>query len=222
MEEPTVADAMTHTMITASADTPFKELVGPMVGHGIGGLPVTDPEGRPIGVVLASDLLTKFEFRCGDDRPPLWSGGSPQRRWRKSCGLVAKDLMSQPQTVKVTTTARVAAHKLATGNHRMLCVVDKGGYLVGVVTGQDLVRLMLRSDSAVRHAVERALIAVAGGTAAAGVGIDVADGVVTLEGSIPLRSTVLSIGHAVHRIRGVVLVRSTLRYEMDDLMVTGL
>ncbi|MBP2328810.1 CBS-domain-containing membrane protein [Kibdelosporangium banguiense] len=70
MDEPTVGAVMTRQVITAVYDTPFKELAGAMLAHGIDALPVIDSSGRPIGVVSEADILTKLEFHGGAD-PPL-------------------------------------------------------------------------------------------------------------------------------------------------------
>lgn len=68
---------MTSDVVTASADTPFKELAALMARRGVSALPVLDADGRLAGVVSEADLLPKQEFQ--DDpkatRLPWW------RRW---------------------------------------------------------------------------------------------------------------------------------------------
>lgn len=104
MREPTQPTALTvaalanRRVITAAPDTPFRELVGTMIVHDLDALPVIDITGRPLGVVADGDVLTKFEFHNGTDRPPLLAGSHCRARWRKSSGTTAADLMTTPAT----------------------------------------------------------------------------------------------------------------------------
>ncbi|RSM85282.1 CBS domain-containing protein [Kibdelosporangium aridum] len=81
MGEPTVAEVMTRQVITAVPDTPFKELAGAMLAHGIDVLPVVDLDGRPLGVVSEADVMTKLEFHGGADPTPMLAGPRCRSRW---------------------------------------------------------------------------------------------------------------------------------------------
>jgi osmotically-inducible protein OsmY len=52
--------------------------------------------------------------------------------------------------------------------------------------------------------------------------VHVTGGIVTLDGTLTLHSTVQRAGDAAHHVPGVVAVRNNLRYDIDDLMITGL
>jgi osmotically-inducible protein OsmY len=52
--------------------------------------------------------------------------------------------------------------------------------------------------------------------------VRVTDGIVSLDGQLTLRSMVEHSGHLVHCVPGVIAVRKNLRYEIDDLVITGL
>ena len=87
MGEPTVAEVMTRQVITAVSDTPFKELAGAMLAHGIDVLPVIDIDGRPLGVVSEADVMTKLEFHGGADPAPVLASPRCRARWYKSLTL---------------------------------------------------------------------------------------------------------------------------------------
>jgi osmotically-inducible protein OsmY len=54
------------------------------------------------------------------------------------------------------------------------------------------------------------------------VGIRVAGGVVTLEGALSLRSATERAEWIARGVPGVISVRNNLRFDVDDLMITGL
>ncbi|KAA2265927.1 CBS domain-containing protein [Solihabitans fulvus] len=221
MHEPTAADVMTRQVITAVPDTPFLVLAGLLAAHGIGALPVLDPTGRPIGVVEDIDVLAKLEFHAGADGPPLLAGARCRARWRKSSGLTAADLMSRRMlAVTEGTSLAVVVRVLAGERLRQLFVVDGGGRLVGVLARRDVLRLYLRGDRAIQTDIDRTLAGLAAYPFT--ISAYVADGVVALEGRLPLRSTAERAIRLASHVSGVIAVRDNLRYDVDDLMITGL
>jgi CBS domain-containing protein len=221
MREPPVAELMHRRVVTAVPDTPFKELAGIMITRDIDALPVIDQVGRPVGVVTEADVLTKLEFRGGTEYPPLLASGRCRNRWRKSAGLTAAELMTAPAvTVGEDDPLHVAVRVLATHRLRQVCVVSGRGELVGVLTRQDALRVFLRGDGVIRSEVEHELGEVAGGPDE--VAVEVADGVVTLSGTLSLRSAAEHAGRITHHVPGVVGVHNNLRYDIDDLVITGL
>lgn len=219
MREPAVADVMTREVITAVPDTPFRELVGILLVHDLSAIPVIDLAGRPIGVVTDVDTLTKLEYHDGNDYPPLFAGAHCRARWRKSSGVTALDLMTTPAPVTAATAPLSRAlHALATADQ--LCVVDDTGLLTGTLTRHDALRLLLRSDRAIQADIERTARVPSPETRC--VTIEVVDGVVTLSGRLRLRSTAESVCAVAHHVPGVVTVHNDLRYDVDDLLITGI
>ena len=221
MGEPAVARLMTRHVITAVPDTPFRELVGTMIVHDLDALPIIDLAGRPVGVVTEVDALAKVEFHGGADYLPLLAGSRCRARWRKSSGLTAADLMTTPApTTTADTPLTTAVHALTTEGVRQLFVVDSAGRLAGVVTRHDVLRLFLRSDSAIQADIERDAVVLVRGDRQ--IAVQVADGVVTLQGTLTLRSTTENVCRVAQCVPGVVTVHNNLRYDVDDLMITGL
>lgn len=221
MPEPPVAELMHRRVITAVPDTPVKELAGIMITRDIDALPVIDPTGRPVGVVTEGDVLTKLEFRGGTEYPPLLASGRCRNRWRKSAGLTAAELMTSPAvTVGEGEPLRVAVRVLATQRLRRVCVVSERGHLVGMLTRQDAMRVFLRGDGVIRADVERELTELTDETNQ--VSVEIANGVVTLSGTLSLRSEAEHAGRLAYQVPGVIGVDNNLQYDIDDLVITGL
>lgn len=113
--------------------------------------------------------------------------------------------------LRVLTVARVDA----------ACVVNDQGTLVGLLARRDALRVYLRDDSAIRVEVERALFGAEPATPHR-VAVRVAGGQVTLDGAMCLRSATERAGRIARGVAGVVEVRNNLRFDVDDLMITGL
>lgn len=224
MRAPTVADFMTREVFTAVPETTFKQLVAMMVLRELDALPVIDPSGRPLGVVAEADALTRLEFHGGTDPAPLLAGARRRARWYKAHGVTAADLMTRPAfTISDTSSLDRAVRLLADRAVRRLYVVDGTGCLVGVLTRCDALSVFLRSDSAIRADVEGALCSTTTPRhVEVQVDVRVADGVVTLEGTLTLHSAVDRAGVRASHVPGVVAVRNNLRFYVDDLLITGM
>ncbi|MFB9581009.1 CBS domain-containing protein [Streptomyces goshikiensis] len=164
----TVADVMTHAVISVDRRTAFKDIVEAMRQWRISALPVLSEEGLVAGVVSEADLLLKAQ------------GGDESR------AVTAGQLMTVP-AVTVTKDATIpgAARLMARGHLKRLPVVDGDGRLIGVVSRGDLLKIYLRPDADIaeelRELIMAELIPAGSGT----VRVHVADGIVHLDGSIP-------------------------------------
>ncbi len=220
VREPAVADLMIRQVITIVPDTPVREIAGLMLAHDLGALPVIDAVGCPVGVVTDVDVLAKLEYHAGGDYRPLLAGAGSRARWRKASGMTAADLMTSPApAVVVGTSLTTALHALAE-EARRIYVVDDSGRLAGVLARRDVLHLLLRGDTAIQADIEHSV-----GVSTEDshrVTVEVADGVVTLTGTLRLRSDAQSLCRAVHYVPGVMAVRNDLRYDIDDYLITGL
>lgn len=88
-----VREVMTDDVVTATENTPFKELAVIMAGRGVSALSVLDAAGRVSGVVSEADLLPKEEFKEDPNarRLPWWRRSAEQD---KAAGVTAKDVMT--------------------------------------------------------------------------------------------------------------------------------
>jgi CBS domain-containing protein len=181
-------------------------------------VPVVDREERPIGVVSEADALAKQEFHCGHDELPHHDRVG-RDRWYRSLARTAGELMTSPvRTIQADESVSAAAHQLARENVRRLFVLDDEGRLVGVVARRDLLKVYQRTDEQIRADIETVLASPAVAVPPDTVGITVADGVATVDGVLRSRRTVQAIGRIVVATPGVVGMRNSLRYVVDDVV----
>lgn len=210
----TVQDVMTREVITVSPSTSFREAVRLMEDERIDSLPVIEG-GEVVGLVAESDLLLKEEL---SDRPQGVTGLPWQRRRdrvRAGATSVREAMSRHPATVRPTDTLSAAAHVMHRRHVGGLPVVDEGGRLLGIVTRSDLLKVFLRDDDELQADVVEAL----GGLVEHGVRCTVADGCVTLDGDVRLRSQAVNASEVALRVPGVVAVDCRIRSETDDVNI---
>jgi CBS domain-containing protein len=223
MREPKVASVMTLPVVTASPDTPYKDIVTLLTANDVSAVPVVDETNHPLGVVSEADALAKQEFHGGAD-PLSWLAGRRARtRRRKAAGITAADLMTKPAvTIGANEPLTVAARRLAEKRVRRLFVIDDDGAVIGVVSRHDVLGTFLRSDAAIRADVEEHVLHHGMWVIPGTVEVSVAGGVVTLEGTLEHHSAVDVAGLLTHAVTGVVGVRNKLHYIIDDTATAGI
>ncbi|MGE5288635.1 MAG: CBS domain-containing protein [Micromonosporaceae bacterium] len=216
MAHRTVGEVMTSGVITVTARTRFKELARLMAKHDVSSLPVLDEDGRVVGVVCEVDLLRKEEYQedPAAKRPPRW------RRWpdrARARGRTARDVMTSP-AVTVAPEATVVEAARLMDRHRIkhLVVAVTGGGLAGIVTPHDLLRVYLRPDDDIRAEIVGEVFVGYLGTSPRLVKVNVADGVVTLEGEVENKSMIPSAVRMTKAVDGVVDVVDKLTFAVDD------
>lgn len=222
MREPSVAAVMTSPVITARPDLPYKNVVALLAGKDISAVPVVDERGHALGVVSEADALAKQEFHGGADPTPWWAVRR-RARWRKAAGVTAADLMTKPVvTIAADEPVTAAARKLAEKRIRRLFVIDADGVVTGVVSRHDVLGMFLRSDTDIRTDVEENVLRRGMWVIPGTVTVQVADGVVTVDGVLEHRSAVQVAEQLIHTVAGVVGVHNNLRYTVDDTTAAGL
>ncbi|MFF5986527.1 CBS domain-containing protein [Prauserella flavalba] len=202
----TVRSVMTAKPYTVSPDAEFSEIARLLAAKRISGVPVVDPDGRPVGVVTEADLVSR--------------GDHPGRRFRRRAphghARCARELMSAPVlAVDASDSVLTAARELSRTGVRRLCVVD-GERLVGVLSRADLLRGFLRHDEEIRRDIVDDVFGLRLGIPAGSVGVAVERGVVTLLGQLPAKSDVELATTLTERVSGVVEVRNRLDYVWND------
>jgi len=223
MWEPAVDSVMTKEVVTVRPDASFKELVALMSERRVSGLPVVDAEGKPAGVVSEADTLAKQEYLGGTAPRPWFAGRRRRAQWHKAAGLTAAELMTAPAVViRENESVSAAERLLAKKNLRRLCVVDADGVLTGIVSRHDVIGTFLRDDDAIRADVEEHVFKRGMWLFPETLTVEVAGGVVTLDGEVERRTTAQIAGQLTRAVPGVVEVRNKVRYEMDDTVSTAL
>ncbi len=123
-DETLVSAVMVPDVVCVSRDTSIEELSRLFLARGISGAPVTDGEGRPIGIVSKTDLLgIGRDKRCvGDIMMPSPFCVGTDESVAKTAGLMAFE-----------------------GLHRV-AVVDRGGRVIGIVSSLDVMRWLARES----------------------------------------------------------------------------
>ncbi|MGI5272400.1 CBS domain-containing protein [Nonomuraea sp. CA-218870] len=217
-----VENVMTTDVAAVNQKASFHTVAELLISRGVSGVPVVDDDDHVLGVVSEADLLAKEEFKqryYGDAyRPPLrarirHSAGSEGSGYRKSLGETAGDLMTGPAHVTTPETPVVSAARLMDRHGvKRLPVTDSAGRLVGIVSRRDLIKVFLRADQDIEQHVRETIRA-----EARGVDVAVADGVVTLTGTVPEHSQAIIAVRLAENLDGVVAVHDELEWKRDDI-----
>jgi CBS domain-containing protein len=207
-----VEELMTRLVITVPPDMPLKQVAALLVEHRISGVPVVDGE-RVVGIVSEGDVVAIEAGPSASPREGLlgWVlGGDAAERTAKLEARTAGQAMSAPAiTINAWRSAAAAAALMdAHGVNRL--PVLRGDRLVGIVTRADLVRAFARPDAEIAHDVRHEVIAGSFWIPPHALGVEVADGAVTLTGEVETELVAELLPAQVRTVPGVVGVRSLL------------
>jgi CBS domain-containing protein len=196
MARRTVRDVMTTAVVSAYEAATFKDIAKMMTERGLSALPVVGEGHRVIGVVSEADLLARAEHAdrglgrltplARPTRLALLARGRRGRRTRASAhALTAGELMSAPPiTVAPDASIADAARIMHTQGVKRLPVADEHGYLLGIVSRRDLLRVFTRADDEIRSEIDAEVVGRLLRASRETVSVDVTNGVVTLTGEV--------------------------------------
>jgi CBS domain-containing protein len=216
MKKHTVAEVMTRDVVSVRASTGYKEIVETLADHAVSAVPVVDDEGRVLGVVSEADLLYKTEYA---DQPSsrLWERKRVRAARGKAAADTAEDLMTAPAvSIGPLDKVSVAARLMDTESVKRLPVVNSDGQLVGIVSRGDVLRLYLRPDVDIEREIREEVFLRTLWIDPTDLSIEVAQGVVTVGGTLDRRSTIEIVVDLIQRVAGVVDVVNNLSYRLDD------
>lgn len=166
MDQTPVSAVMTTDVFAVRPDVSLESLTDVLLERGIGGAPVVDAEGRPLGVVSKTDLLDQ-RFVAGDTGEAMARGRQVSRgHYRVELGpgvhaeALPYDSVADAMTRAAITlpedapVSRAAAMMVGRGIHRVL-VVSHDGRLSGIVTGSDIMRWVAGRSAAPSQADAR-------------------------------------------------------------------
>ncbi|RYP89072.1 CBS domain-containing protein [Nocardioides guangzhouensis] len=168
-----VREVMTAPAVTVSERATVKEAIGLLDRHDVAALPVVDTNGFLVGVVSEADVIR--EMVVPDPRVhelPVRLTTAP------FLARVADVMSNHPLTVTGDTELAKAADLLTSTVVKSLPVVDHGK-VVGIVSRRDIVRLLSRQDERIEAEIDE-LIRQDGRDWM----VEVADGIVTVEGPV--------------------------------------
>jgi CBS domain-containing protein len=131
---------MSRDLLCVRPDLDISSVVGLMIEHRLGCLPVVDERRRPIGIITKFDLVEQL-----DAAMRLASGGCPL-----PSDLTAQTADDVMMPIALTldehaTIAHTASMMVSEEIHHVL-VVSRDGTLIGVVSAKDIVRWVTEHD----------------------------------------------------------------------------
>jgi CBS-domain-containing membrane protein len=220
----TVKDVMTNQVVAVRREASFKEMAARLRAFRVSAFPVIDENRRVIGVVSEADLLAK-EALAGDHAgiPAAITGILHHKDHQKAEGLTAGDLMTHPAvTVRPEDSVEHAARLMYTLQVKRLPVVDRGGYLVGIVSRTDLLAVFDRTDEEIHGEVVNDVILREFLIDPAMFMVSVENGVVTVKGNPETADLGHNLVTRIRQVQGVVAVRDKLAYPPADRHIAGL
>lgn len=215
----TVSELMTASVVKVRRDTGFKEIAKLLAEHDITAVPVVDDEEHAVGMISEADLLRKEAAQL--DPAGLLPVLRPRHAERaKAEATTAEGLMNSPAvTARPQWTAVEAAQVMQRHHVKRLAVVDEADRLVGVVSRADLLRVFLRSDSAIREEISGEVLLRTLRITPGAVTVRVVDGRVSLTGTVEHTSLVPVVIRLCQGVDGVVDVSAELHHRVDDTAV---
>ncbi|MFJ8922923.1 CBS domain-containing protein [Streptomyces sp. NPDC102415] len=198
-----VSDMMTRTVVAVGLDARFKEIVTAIDQWQVTAVPVLEGEGRVVGVVSEADLLPKEEL--GEEDATMIGQRDRLTDYAKAGALTARDLMSSPAvTVTLDATLPEAARLMARHRIKRLPVVDGEGVLKGIVSRADLLKVFLRTDEEIAAEVREEVVDRLFPVSRRNVRVDVAEGRVTITGTVRDASLIPVAERLAGAVEGVV------------------
>lgn len=210
-------DLMTRDVISIGADAPLKEAARRMIEAEVSGLPVTDADGKLLGVITEADFVAT----------------EADRRSRRPAGLLRflykeVELPNEERFVGDVMTTDVvvlqegadhaeAARLMQTERIKRIPVVDEQRRVVGLVSRSDILRVFARSDSEILDEIEGDVIRRVLWIDPKRVEIRSDNGNVVLRGRLETRSDAELLAELAGRVDGVISVENHLEFEIDNL-----
>ncbi len=120
-----VSDIMTRKPTSYHAPSTVDELVGIFIKKNVTGFPITDSNGRYIGMVSRRDIFDN----TGETQTAM--------------------LMRKAKAVKESDPIQVAAAEIVSQRRRHVAVVDDQGYLKGILTPQNFMDILIQNYKSV-------------------------------------------------------------------------
>lgn len=143
-------DIMTTEVITFSPETEISQAAGRLLDRHINGAPVVDDEGKVVGIICQSDLITLQKriplpsvFTLLDSFIPVGSLKNIDREMNKiTAATVAQAMTAHPIVIDPETDLEDIATLMVEKNLHTLPVV-RDGKLVGVVGKEDVLATLM-------------------------------------------------------------------------------
>jgi CBS domain-containing protein len=152
-----VTAAMARPVVTVDPEMGLLDLMRLFVTAGIGGAPVVDASGTPIGVVSKTDLLRELYDQAGSATESVLDaialGSTPEATADEAEPVCrAREMMTpNPVVVSEGTSLSQAAGLMAREHLHRVFVVDGSGAIAGVLSSSDIVNWLAQEDDDAAH-----------------------------------------------------------------------
>lgn len=143
-----VSDIMTAPAVTVAENSTLEQVARKMLDHRIGGVPVVGRDGKLRGIITQSDFSARnrpvpFSMLQLPNLFGHWLEPTIERIYQEARGITAEEVMTKNVvTVREDEPVAEAIRRMCESKvHRLPVVRD--GVVVGIVSRQDLLRLML-------------------------------------------------------------------------------
>ena len=133
-----IAQLCNRNVETANGGETALEVARRLTARRVGSVVVVDDQSRPMGILSDRDIATRL----------VAAGRDPART------LVTDIMTPMPTTVLESTSVEAALGHMRTGRLRRLPVVNGMDQLVGIVTLDDILRLLAQELSAIEGLIE--------------------------------------------------------------------
>ena len=210
-----VREVMSTDVAVTTPAAALRDVLELLTTRGVSGLPVVDDDGCVLGVVSQADILATTASRPGTSViADLILEGTKSDP--KVTARTAGEVMSSPAYVvdENCPVTQAAAQMLDHGIKRLPVV--RAGKLVGIVTRSDLLRAFTRSDEEIAREIRDDVLARLLGHSPRDVAVHVEEGMVALRGQVQTRSEAEVIEGLAHRVPGVISVKTSITWRIDD------
>jgi CBS domain-containing protein len=211
-------ELMSTPVVVVRPEATVKEVAERMVANRVSGVPVVDRSDHLVGIISESDLVSKLEY--GEKGQGLLglldhlahAAGADRKLHAKTAAELMTPLVI---TAAPEASVRELTHLMASHAVNRIPIVESGR-VIGIVTRADVLRTLIRPDSAVTEDVRFRLLHDLW-IDPTGLTISTRDGIVTIAGEVPTRSEAELVRHWTATTEGVVDVDARdLLYRTDD------
>ncbi len=204
-----VADIMTRNVRAVRPELSLKDAAALLAEHRIGGMPVVDDDGMPVGVISKTDIVIKERGELPKRRRwRMFRSGGDDATAAKVTAQTVGDAMSSPAvTIGPESSVSIAADRMVDCGINRLPVVQRDR-LVGILARHDLVRVFARDDAEIAREIRDD--AFEGLSWPEAIQFDVKDGAVTMRGQTDTLADARLLPVQVRHVLGVVSVDSEL------------
>ncbi len=211
-------ELMSTPVVLVPPEANLKEVAERMVAHRVSGVPVVDHSGHLVGIISESDLVTKLEYDENGhglvgllDHLAHAVGADRKLHARTAAELMTSGVV----TAAPDASVRELIHLMTSRGVNRIPITESGR-VIGIVTRADILRTLVRPDTAITEEVRWKLLHDLW-IDPTELTISTRDGIVTIAGEVPTRSEAELVKHWTAATEGVVDIDARgLRYRIDD------